>query len=600
MMASSPPEFTQNPQEDAEINKSAVSSANPANLLNDPDYQKLMDHYQRAEFDDCQNLLESLEQRYPDHPILREFAEELQMKLSLRTLAKKSKKEQKRQKRKATFNLGVFAIVGTIVVMIAFFISSYYFTDIFRTQRSEQETAQLATLNDQAQQLLLVGKPRPAAEILEKIREIDPEYENLSELTMQTYELLQLEIKYQTAMSLLAEGNDNEALVLFQEINAERPGLWDVSQQIDLIEKENQISEYLAEGESAYKNEVWGQVISAYENALSLDPTINDPQVTEQLVRAYLNEIVRMLEDEAATIEEIELAEQYYRKAVGLIPQSRTFASERQDLQEVSSNLLEIKFVQVAKDILADKNQTAATISKAVSFFRRAQNVNQQNSVLQRDLQNAERYQVAFKNFIEMEWVSAISNLEQLLSVDPNYADGNASTLLFEAYYALGKQYYSARLFQDALNNFEQAEILTFDNRDNLMRLFQVQIKIGDTLGELNDYENAVSYYQFALNAIDFQQKVANLSNLAVQYSQANDFETNSNFESSFELFQELLADSDVIFSISEIEIGEGVCLALFASEYQSTMEAIIEANDLPRNMVITFGQTLKVPMIAP
>lgn len=600
MMVSSPPEFEQSPQEDAEINNSDVSLGNPAELLNDPDYQQLMDHYQLAEFDECLKLLESLEQRYPDHPILREFSEELQMKLSLRTLAKKSKKEQKRQKRKATFNLSVFAIVGTLVVMVAFFVSTYLFTDIFRAQRSEQETVQLGLLNDQAQQLLLVGKPRPAAEILDKIRALDPDYENLSALTMQTYELLQLEIKYQTAMSLLAEGKDNEALVLFKEISAERPGLWDVSQQIDAIEKANQISEFLAEGESAYNNQIWGQVISAYENALTLDPTINDPQITEQLVRGYLNEIVRMLEDEAATIEEIELAEQYYRKAVALIPQSRTFASEREDLQEASSNLLEVKFIQVAKDILADKNQTAASISKAVSFFRRAQNVNTRNTVLQQDLQNAERYQVAFKNFVEMEWVSAISNLNQLLSVDPNYAGGNASVLLFEAYYALGKQYTAARLFQDALNNFEQAEILVFDDRENLMRLFQVQIRIGDTLGQLNDYENAVSYYQYALDAIDFQQKVSSLSNLAVQYSQANDFQINGDFESSFELFQELMTDIDIIYSVSEIEIEEGVCLALFASEYQSTMEAIIEANDLPRNMVITFGHTLNVPMIAP
>ena len=599
-MGSSKPEVNQTNNTDAEISPSAQSMGNPAELSQDPDYLKLLDHYQRAEFDECLNLLESLEQRYPDHPILKEFSEDLQMKLSLRTLAKKSKKEQKRQKRKATFNLSVFAIVGTLVVMVAFFVSSYFFTDIFRAQRSEQETAQLATFNDQAQQLLLVGKPRPAAEILDKIRTIDPDYENLSALTEQTYELLQLEIKYQTAMGLLAEGKDNEALILFKEISAERPGLWDVSQQIDAIEKANQISEYLAEGESAYNNQVWGQVISAYENALTLDPTINDPQITEQLVRGYLNEIVRMLEDEAATIEEIELAEDYYRKAVALIPQSRTFASERQDLQEASSNLLEVKFIQVAKDLLTDKNQTAASISKAVSFFRRAQNVNPRNTVLQQDLQNAERYQVAFKNFVEMEWVSAISNLNQLLSADPNYAGGNASVLLFESYYALGKQYTAARLFQDALNNFEQAEILVFEDRENLMRLFQVQIRIGDTLGQLNDYENAVSYYQFAFNVIDFEDKVSSFSNPAVQFTEANNQAVNGNYEASFNTFQDVLAEVDLVYSISEIEIGEGVCVALFASEYQSTMEAIIDANDLPRNMVITFGQTLKVPMIAP
>ena len=137
-MGSSKPEVNQTNNTDAEISPSAQSVGNPAELSQDPDYLKLLDHYQRAEFDECLNLLESLEQRYPDHPILKEFSEDLQMKLSLRTLAKKSKKEQKRQKRKATFNLSVFAIVGTLVVMVDFFISSYFFTNIILTQSTEQ------------------------------------------------------------------------------------------------------------------------------------------------------------------------------------------------------------------------------------------------------------------------------------------------------------------------------------------------------------------------------------------------------------------------------------------------------------------------------
>ena len=600
MTSSSTSEFDKNNKSKSAFEGLEENLDNPVELHQDPDYQELLELYQRAEFPESKKLLSTLEERYPDHPDLQEFKDDLEMKLSLKGIVSKSKRDQKRKTRKATFNLGVFGFISALIVLVVFFFTSLYIIENNRNQLSDQENAQLNSLNAQAQQLLVVGKPRSAAEILDRIRAIDPDYENLPSLTEQTYELLQLEIKYQTALSLMEENKEDEALVLFREIEAERPGLWDVSQQINKIEKANQVAAYLAEGESAYNNEVWGQVISAYENALTLDPTINDPDVTEQLVRGYLNEIIRLLEDETATIEDIERAEQYYRKAVALIPQSRTFASERQDLQEASSNLLEIKFLQIAKENLADKNQTRASISQAVSFFRRAQNINSRNTALQRDLQNAERYQIAFNNFIEMEWVAAISNLNELLSADPNYAGGNASVLLFESYYALGNQYFSASLHQDALNNFEQAEILVFENRDNLMRLFQVQTRIGDTLGRLNDYENAVSYYQFAFNVIDFQDKVSSFSSPAVQFTEANNQAANGNYEAAFNTFQDVLEEIDVVYSVTEIEVDEGICLALFASEYQSTMEAIIEANDLPRNMVVTFGQTLKVPMIAP
>jgi len=600
MTNSQTPEFDKHNNKDADSEEILNENDHPGDLSSDPAFLKLMEYYQNAEFAKCEEILGQLEDKYPDNPELLEFKNDLEMKLSLRNVAVKSKKAQTRKTRKATINLTIFAIVGTLIVLVTFFISTNYFTTIFASERSDQETAQLIRLDAQAQQLLVVGKPRPAAEILDRIRAIDDDYENLSSLTEQTYELLQLEIKYQTALSLVAENKADEALVLFQEIEAERPGLWDVSQQIIAIDKTNQIEAYLAEGESAYANEVWGQVISAYENALTLDPTINDPDITEQLVRGYLNEIIRLLQDETTTIEDIERAEQYYRKAVALIPQSRTFANERQDLQEASGNLLEVKFLQIAKENLADINQTRASISRAVSFLRRAQNINSRNTALQQDVRNAERYQIAFNNFIEMEWVAAISNLSELLSADPNYAGGNASVLLFESYYALGSQYSSASLHQDALNNFEQAEILVFENRENLMRLFQVQTRIGDTLGRLNDYENAVSYYQFAFNMIEFQQMVSSFSNLAVQFTEANNQAANGNYEAAFNTFQDVLEGVDVVYSISEIEVGDGICLALFASEHQSTMEAIIEANDLPRNMVVTFGQTLNVPMIAP
>ena len=63
-------------------------------------------------------------------------------------------------------------------------------------------------------------------------------------------------------------------------------------------------------------------------------------------------------------------------------------------------------------------------------------------------------------------------------------------------------------LYQDARKNLEQAEILAWDDTDNLMKLFQVQVLLGDTIGKMSDYENAVSYYKYALDAIKFSQKL--------------------------------------------------------------------------------------------
>jgi hypothetical protein len=59
-----------------------------------------------------------------------------------------------------------------------------------------------------------------------------------------------------------------------------------------------------------------------------------------------------------------------------------------------------------------------------------------------------------------------------------------------------------------------------------------------------------------------------------------------------------ILKDINVVYSISEIDISDGVCLAFFANENLSTVDAVINANNLPKDMVVSFGRKLKVPII--
>jgi len=305
-----------------------------------------------------------------------------------------------------------------------------------------------------------------------------------------------------------------------------------------------------------------------------------------------------MLDNKNTSIEDIENAEEYYRRAVAIAPQSKAFASERENLQKASSNLIELKFTQIAKTSLGDKNQTVTSVAKAVSYMRKAANIQPENTALNLDLKLAEYYQIAFKNIIEMNWEQAITNLNQISSVDSNYANGNASLLLFEAYYALGKQYYSVGLYLDAINKLEQAEILAWNDSGNLIKLFQVQVLLGDTIGKLNDYENAISYYRYALNAIQVNNKLTNFPAIATKLAEANVLAAYGNDEDAFNAFQEVLKGIDIVYSISEIEISDGVCLAFFANENLSTVDAVLETNNLPISMTITYGRKLKVPMI--
>ena len=597
-MNSSTPENEKPINNGPDINETMGQSAIPIDLFNDPDFQKLTEHYQHAEFDKCKEVLTRLEKRYPGHPSLIKFKDDLQMQLSLKTMAVSNKKEQKHKVRKTTLKMSVFAVVSTILVMVIFFFSYLYIYNDNRIKQLEKETAQLTSLNNQAEQLLLAGQPQPAVKIIERLRSINPEYANLPDLTSKSEDLLRLETKYQAAQNLATKNKNSEALVILKEIEAEKPGLWDVGQQIASIETSIQIAKYMEEGNAAYQVENWEKVFSSYENALRLDPKLDDPLMKEQLLKGYLNKIVSLLQNKSNSIEDIENAEQYYRRAVALIPQSKAYASERGNLQEVSSDLLVLKFTQTAKAILEDKKQTVTSVAQAVSYLSKAANIKPKNTALQSDLINAEYYQIGFQNFMEMEWVPAITNFAEIVSVDSNFANGNASLLLYEAYYALGRQYYSVGLFLDARRNLEQAEILAWSDGGNLMKLFQVQVLLGDTIGKTGDFKNAVSYYKFALDAIQVNSRLDSLPTLSKKLLEAENLVQLGNFEMAFPFYQDSFKEIVAIYTITNVKISDGVCLAFFASENLSTIDAIIEANNLPESMLITFGRNLKVPSL--
>jgi tetratricopeptide (TPR) repeat protein len=586
----------------SEGNNQSVSdlSNNPreASLSWDSDYLKLIEYYQNAKFGKCMELLEEMELQYPDRSELVKVRSDLEVKLSLKSMESRNRREKSRERTKTTLNMSVFAILGTLLVLIAFFFSYNYLFSIDTVQREAEKEATLISLYEQAAQLLLVGKPEPAIEILNTIKAIDPNYETLPELTSQAEQLLVLEDKYQTAMQLVEEDDVEEALAIFRQIDAEMPGLWGVKQQISSIETSLQITQYLEDGSLAYQEENWDQVIASYEAALSLDPKLDDLLLKEQLFQGYLHKIINLLQVSDTTTADIELAEQYYRKAVALFPQSKEFASERENLQEVSGDLLEYKFTQTAKALLADKAQTSSTIAKAVSYLKKAANIQPNNSALLMDIENAEYYQIGFQNFIEMNWPQVILNLSKAVAVDSNYASGNAKVLLYEAYYALGKQYYAAGFYQDAISQLEQAEVLIWEDNNNLMRLFQVQVLLGDNFGKLGDYKNATSYYQYALNAIDAPGKLGNHPELVTLLNEVVYWVAVENYKTAFETLQEVLADKSIFYTSVEVEIEDGVCLAFFASENLSTIEAITEANNLTKTMVITFGRVITVPVI--
>jgi tetratricopeptide (TPR) repeat protein len=171
--------------------------------------------------------------------------------------------------------------------------------------------------------------------------------------------------------------------------------------------------------------------------------------------------------------------------------------------------------------------------------------------------------------------------------------------MLYEAYIALGKKYDSLGLYFDAIKNYQQAEIIAFEDLENLMKLFQVQVYLGSTYGQVKDFEGAISYYEYALNVIQLKDRISDSSILNDRLNEVNELVEGQNFTDAFPVYQSIFEDIEFVYSNSEEEMREGTCLALFASSHQSTVNAIFNANTLPERMIYSFKQELTVPSIS-
>jgi tetratricopeptide (TPR) repeat protein len=573
-------------------------------LERDPAYEQLLDHFQAAEFSQCQDLLAELEQRYPDHPILEGFTEELRLKLSAQNLAQSIKKEEHTYKRRATLKLSAFAVFGTLAMLAALFASLVFFLTRLAADPPEPVVLedpvalQLAVLYSQAEGLLNVAQPSRAVPLVETIQDLRPDFPGLEDLVGRLNTLLRLEDQYEAALALLNEGKLAEALELFQGIEAEQPGLWDVRQQIAALDRSLTLAGYLDEGAAAYQSGDWAGVISAYGSALALDATLDDPQIKEHLLRAYFSQAIRILERDEVPIENLEAAEGFYFTALDLLPQVGANPGDFANLQETARDLLAEKFALAAARNSADVNQTATSLAQAVGFMRRAVNLLPAEEDLRQQLADTESYVLGYQYFISQNWAGAITSLEPLVESDPTYAAGNAAALLFEAYTAEGAQLAAAEEYEAALETLLRAEALAEADPANLARLFQVGVQIGDLRGKMEAYQDAVNYYQAALNAIQAAVRVQELPELLEGLGTATTFANRRFYPEALAAYQALLQIFDDVYLVNEFEVVSGGNLALFAHLHLSTLDLVLQFNELPREMVIAEGRTLQAPML--
>mgnify|MGYP002347391869 FL=1 len=582
-----------------ELDGNTETTANsPDNLYSDPDYSEFSFLYQNSRLEESKVVLDKLLEKYEHNSRLLELQKDIDLQIGLKEISVKQAKSEKEKKLKRTLkrSLTIFGILLAAALLFGgvFYLSRNY----LQGQQESKKQSQLLVLQDQVEQLLLSGQYDVAIDILDTMQSIDPAYAPLESLYVEANLLGELQAQYNEAKVLIDEGRIDEALIMLSEINVARPGLWDVEHLLDELQTGISISELFVQADNAYQNKDWETVIQTYKQVEQLNPEIDDTVMKEQLLNSYLQRIIQILESKSSTVEDIESAEYYYREAVTMIPQDREHESERQNLQLISSSLFELKFIQTAQQLLQDPNQTFSSISKAVSYMSKAYNLDPSNQTNKNNLDKAQLYEISYSYFYKMDWIPAIDNLEKLIEKDKNFAGGNAKLLLYEAYYARGARSFSVGLYVDAQQNLEQAEILAWEDPNNLLKLFQVQTKLAETFEKLDDFENAVAYYKYAFQKIDAYNRGLYMEEITTSISEAEYLANQRDFEGACQAYAKAVQATSLLYAEKTLLVEQGINLAILADLNQSTINAIVERNNLPQSVYVNYEQELIIPYL--
>jgi tetratricopeptide (TPR) repeat protein len=576
----------------------------PLPFAKDEAYLKLLREYQSGNWVRCLDLLDGLLLHYPGDEELNRFRQDVLGKISLQEITSRFENQERREKTVRTITR--WAIITIVVMIIASGVLWGYsrFRDSIFAQNSQREQEiidqALSRKYANAESFLSAGRAEDALDILEEIAETNPDYEDVQVLITRAEELIRIEELYQEGVTYFEEGDLETALDVFTRIDDASPRYKDVRSRINSIQDSIRIDELLAIIDSAFRDEDWQLVIESYEEIKLIDSSGGTFDRDEELFISYMNWIIYTANQIDVSVEDIDLAQGYYRDALSLFPQNREYASERAELQRVASDLIASKYYLYAQTLIQSDNFSAQAVREALRMLNIADSIGGGSPAVRLEIDRATLFINGFDNLVSGSLDLAIRDLENLYRVDSSYADGLVQYFLYEAYVARGDLLFSFSDYVNAKSDYESAETFAWGEYGNNMRLFEVETRLGATLRLLSLPEEAAEFYNFAFSLIDIESIVTDSENPSATetLNEALTAFSRRDYWNAARLFERVLEEVE-IYEERVIEIPKGEYYIEYAEAFGSTMSAIREANQIGASNISKIDQEIVIPVLS-
>jgi LysM repeat protein len=581
----------------------ALMSQNPsASLISDPTFQGAMRHLHVGEWDEGLQKLNQLFEPFPQSQELHDLVTEMELRARIdqdeikdRTLAKQQL--IKKWAVRLVMLLAIFALGLWGMRAYSGWIQQRW---SFARQEVENEVqrVKIETKFQDGQNLLLAGRTDMAEALFLEIAAVEPNYPGLDIAINQVNNLKGLEAKYAQAMSFVAEENFTSAQTLLREIQAQQAYFKNVSTQIEDLERQIYLSDMFSNAEASFQARKWVQAVTGYETVRVTDPSYKTESVEQSLFTAYMNAGLEVLDSDTATLEDLGIAEDYFRRAFALRPQDPVLQKERSEAQERFGVSLSASYISAAQALLQKQADNLQALQTAEDYLQKVLEIQPNDLNSRAQLEMVRHYLQAQENFRQGFWDQAIEALQYVYDQDPEYAAGTSRQTLYEAFIARGQDRLVGNEYEKALEDFKQAAAIAEEIGTPFLGIYDTQIMIAEAQGLLGNHKEAVLLYQNLLEAMNLSDDTPEYNpDLQVKLKQARDYTTSKEYKMAFDLYREI-TPLVLIASTSGVDyvVQAGDYLPMLANRYNTTIAAIARANNLNPLDPIQVGDKLFIP----
>jgi tetratricopeptide (TPR) repeat protein len=572
--------------------------------LKSPLFQEAMGNFQVGKWEDGFAKLVELEKKYPTEPEIRSLRQEMEVRSRINDYEVEENKNQKRHQ----LTKNVLRILVVLVILVGGFYAISTYSGWIQGQIAKAQTdisqnmlqAEMALEFRNAQQLIIAGKSDEALSVYENIKTKNPDFPGLTDAITQAQDLKDVEIQYTQAMNLLQLGDSAQALALLQGISQKMPNYRDVSLQIRSLQTQTELTSVLQQADQAFVEKRYEDALSGYESVRLMDPSFQTSHVEENLFYSYINAAQALLTEPVPSLDTLKKIDDYFSKALALRPLDRDALAARTQVRLVIEDSMIGEYLSQAQAALASGTDSIEAQQLAEQYLGMALAVRPNDPNILTQYQLAQAFIQAINSFASSKWDSVIEALEYVIGQQAGYANGTAMQTLYDAYIARGTDYIAAGEYSMALEDFQRSAVLAQQIPDSDPLAFEAQTMIAEAQGLLTQYKDAVLIYQDALSTIGLRDRIEGLKNsLTDTLNYAEYLSSLGNYQSSFYAYRNLVRNRVGAYDqATVVTVKSGDYLSMLARRYNTTVAAILSANEMSNQPRLTPNTKLIIPTL--